>query len=169
MDNRKFESKSIIIGNLILQTVAVIMGGYVVMDILLKSDLEFEQFIDQYSNGTGSTRSIRSIVYIIYKYSGRIGCLIIFSLIAGGILLIWIKEFNSLRRYLHKEKLFKMGMVSDMDDDYKPESLFKSLRNLVHKDFGNQKKVKTYSRKELKEMKKKLSDIEKGKRRRSNK
>lgn len=156
----KFESKSSIIGGIILYGLFTLIGMIIVVYLVSLTEKEFTNVIDHYvSNGKGATIKTRSVINFIYTYLGRIGCIIF--LFIGDLLLFYtlFVEICTLRRYLHKEKLFKRGIVSNMDDDYKPQGLFKSLRNLFSKDFNYQNKRKLYSRKELKKMKKELEDL----------
>lgn len=72
-----------------------------------------------------------------------------------------MEEINTLRRYLRKEKLYKMGLVSDMDDDEKPKGLIKSIIQLFHKSKSSSPFASKYTRKKLREMKRELKEIEK--------
>lgn len=164
----KFESKSSIIGGIILYGLFTLIGMIIIAYLVTLTEKGFTNVIDHYvSNGKGATIKTRSIINFIYTYLGRIGCIVF--LFVGDLLLIYtlFVEICTLRRYLYKEKLFKKGIVSNMDDDFKPQSLFKLLINLLSKDINNQRNRKIYSKKELRKMKKELDDIMKGEHRRN--
>ena len=74
-----------------------------------------------------------------------------------------IEEINTLRRYLRKEKLFKQGLVADMDDDEKPKVFIGSIRQLFSKSKPSSAFASKYTRKELRKMKRELKEIEKEK------
>ena len=101
---------------------------------LLLNDSRFDEVIMHYINrGKGINIKTSKIVAVIYTYFGRKGCI---TFIFLGSLLIYnelFKEIQTLRRYLRKEKLYKMGLVSDMDDDEKPKGFIKSIIQLFHK------------------------------------
>lgn len=74
-----------------------------------------------------------------------------------------IEEINTFRRYLRKEKLFKQGLVSDMDDDEKPKGFIGSIRQLFSESRSSSVFASKYTRKELRKMKRELKEIEKKK------
>lgn len=162
MENKnKFNSKGSIVGGIVLFGIFTLIGLYTLFYLLLLNDIEFKEVIENYANsGRGATIKTTAIVNFIYTFLGKIGCIMFLSLGTLLLMLSTAKEIKTLRRYLHKEKLFKMGLVSDMDDDCKPLSLFKFIKSLFRKNKNNQRKVKIYSRRELKEMKRELLERE---------
>lgn len=169
MENKnKFDSKASIIGGMFLYGIFTLIGVLTFFYLLFLDNTEFTLVIEKYvDSGKGATLKTTAIVNFIYTFLGKEGCLIFLFLGCLLLLSVTIKDVKTLFRYLHKEKLFKMGLVNNMDDDYKPHSLFKSLKNLFNKEINNQRKRKIYSKKELRKMKKEMDNIDKGEQRRN--
>ena len=162
MSNKnKFESKASIIGGVIFYAFFVLACTSFLVYWLLLNDSQFDEVIMHYINrGKGINIKTSGIVAIIYTYGGRKGCI---TFMFFGTLLIYnelFKEVQTLRRYLRKEKLFKMGLVSDMDDDERPKGLIGSIRQLFRKSPASSFASK-YTRKKLRQMKRELKEIEK--------
>lgn len=157
----KFDSKASIIGGVIFYGIFTFIGLLMLVELLTLNEKYFDDIIENYiSNGKGINIKTRTIVNIIYSYFGRKGCIIF--LVFGNLILSYTlyKEIYTLRRYLHKEKLYKMGLVSNMDDDYKPVGLIKSIKQFFKKSGNTATSTVKYSRKDLRKMKKKLKDME---------
>lgn len=161
MENKnKFESKISIIGGIIFYGVFTLVGISTFFYLLSLSGNEFTEVIKKYAaSGKGATIKTTAIVNLIYTFFGRSGCIVF--LILGDLLILCtlLKEISTLRRYLHKERLFKMGLVSNMDDDDKPLGIVKRVKQLFKKSKGSS--VFKYTRKDLRKMKKELEDMEK--------
>ena len=162
MSNKnKFESKASIIGGIIFYGIFTLIGITMLFYLL---SLEPEVLIDvlkKYINsGKGATIKTTAVVAFIYTFLGSTGCIIFLCI--GNLLLMYstMEEINTLRRYLRKEKLFKMGLVSDMDDDERPRGLIGSIRLLFRKSPASSFASK-YTRKKLRQMKRELKEIEK--------
>ena len=164
----KFESKTSIVGGIIFYAFFSLSCTSFFIYWLLLSDSQFDDIIMRYiSRGKGINIKTSTIVYIIYTYLGRNGCI---TFIFLGSLLIYnelFKEIQTLRRYLRKEKLFRQGLVSDMDDDDKPKGFIGSIRQLFSKSRSSSTFASKYTRKELRKMKRELKEIEKEKRKKN--
>ncbi len=168
MNNKnKFESKSSMIGGIILYGIFTLVGITILFYLLALNNEAFIDIIEKYIlSGKGATIKTTAIIAFIYTFFGRIGCIIFLCI---GILLLMysaIEEIRTLHRYLRKEKLFKMGLVSNMDDDGKPQGLIKDIRQLFCKSEPSSSFVSKYSRKELRKMKRELKELEKKQRNR---
>lgn len=163
MNNKnKFESKSSMIGGIIFYGIFTLIGVMTFFYLLSLNSNEFRDTIKEYiGSGKGATIKTTAIIAFIYTLWGRVGCMIFLCI--GSFLLIYstMEEINTLRRYLRKEKLYKMGLVSDMDDDEKPKGLIKSIIQLFHKSKSSSPFASKYTRKKLREMKRELKEIEK--------
>lgn len=163
MENKnKFESKADIIWSIIIFSAIAIGGLWSNISLCLMDTDEFDKYIMKYiltSKGT----NLRSggIVATFYFNFGRIGCLSFLLFCNAIVFHVSFRYLNTLRRYLRKEKLYKMGLVSDMDDDEKPKGLIKSIIQLFHKSKSSSPFASKYTRKKLREMKRELKEIEK--------
>ncbi len=162
MENKnKFDTKANIWGGIILYGTFTLIGITTLVYLLSLNNIEFAEIIKKYiASGKGSTLKTTTFINLIYTFLGRPGCIIFLFL--GSLLLMYstIKEVKTLNRYLHKEKLYKMGLVSNMDDDYKPVGLIKSIKQFFKKSGNTATSTVKYSRKDLRKMKKKLKDME---------
>lgn len=162
MENKnKFDSKQSIIWKTIFNFCIALVALYYVVMLCLIDSVEFVKYIEHYiRSGTGISRGSSTIINVFYSGFGKIG--VILFLILCNFILWWMTftSLNRLRRYLHKEKLYKMGLVSNMDDDYKPVGLIKSIKQFFKKSGNTATSTVKYSRKDLRKMKKKLKDME---------
>lgn len=160
-NKNKFTSKKNIIGGIILYGVFTIAGLWILLSMLSLNESEFKESIEHYIKGAaGATIKTRALVNFVYTFFGRKGVILFFIFLTVVISLALTNEIRTLSRYLRKEKLFKLGLVSDMDDDHRPVGLFQFLKGLFRKPKTGRPQVKTYSRRELREMKKKLQELE---------
>lgn len=124
--------------------------------------VEFDEYIKDYiSNGTGAGARSSGLVVVFYSNFGRTGCLLFMFFCDAMVFCQSFSYLNTLRRYLRKEKLFKQGLVSDMDDDEKPKGFIGSIRQLFGKSKPSLAFASKYTRKELRKMKKELKEVEK--------
>ena len=163
----KFDSKISIIGGVVFFIFFSLACTSFLVYWLLLNDSQFNDIIMRYiDRGKGTNIKSSAVISIIYTYLGRNGCIAFMFL---GTLLMYnelFKEIQTLRRYLRKEKLFKMGLVSDMNDDEKPKGLIGSIRQLFCKSKSSSAFASQYSRRRLRKMKKELNEIEKRQKRR---
>lgn len=160
----KFDSKISIIGGVVFYFFFSLACTSFLVYWLLLNDSQFNDIIMRYiDRGKGINIKSSAVISIIYTYLGRNGCI---AFMFFGTLLMYnelFKEIQTLCRYLRKEKLFKQGLVSDMDDDEKPKGLIKSIRLLFSKRKPSSNSARGYSRKELRKMKRELKEIEQNK------
>ena len=163
MENKKkFESKANIIRAMIVFSIMALAGLLVNIHVCSMNADEFDEFIKDYiSTGTGTNLRSSGLVSVFYSNFGRTGCLVFVFFCDAMVFCQSFEYLNTLRRYLSKEKLYKMGLVSDMDDDEKPKSFIGSIRQLFCKSKSSSAFASQYSRRRLRKMKKELSEIEK--------
>ena len=165
MNNKnKFGTKSSMIGGIIFYGIFTFIGIILLLYLLSLDNAVLMEVLKKYiDSGKGATIKTTAIIAFIYTFLGSTGCIIFLCI---GILLLMystIEEINTLRRYLRKEKLFKQGLVSDMDDDEKPKGFIGSIRQLFSKSKPSSAFASKYTRKELRKMKRELKEIEKKK------
>ena len=159
---KKFESKADIIGGIIIFGIIALGDLWYNIFLCLMNVNEFDEYIKDYiSTGTGTNLRSSGLVAVFYSNFGRTGCLL-FLLFCNAMVFCQSFEYlNTLRRYLRKEKLYKMGLVSDMDDDEKPKGFIGSIRQLFYKSKSSSTFASQYSRRRLRKMKRELNEIEK--------
>lgn len=161
MENKnKFTSKGDIIGGIVLYGIFALVGIGFLCYFFSLDELKFKEIIEHYINGaSGANLKNGAIVNLIYTIGGKTGCIIFLILSIFLLSYITLKEIFKLRRFLCKERLFKQGLVADMDDDHVSRSLFVILKGLFsRKSFF--RKPKIYSRKELRRMQQEIEESE---------
>ena len=159
---KKFEFKEDIIRGIIIFGIIALAGLHWCISLYLMDVDEFDEYIKDYiSTGTGTNLRSSGLVAVFYSKFGRTGCLLFLFFCDAMVFCQSFEYLNTLRRYLRKEKLYKMGLVSDMDDDEKPKGLIKSIKQLFSKSKPSSSFEAKYSRKELRKMKRELKEIEK--------
>ena len=163
MENKKkFDSKADIIWSMIVFFIIALAGLWANIYVGSMNADEFDKYIKNYiSNGTGAGARSSGFVAVFYSNFGRIGCLLFVFFCNAMVFCQSLEYLNTLSRYLRKEKLYKMGLVSDMDDDEKSKGLIKSIIQLFHKSKSSSPFASKYTRKKLREMKRELKEIEK--------
>ena len=163
MENKKkFEFKENIFWSMIVFLIIALAGLWASIYVCSMNADEFNEYIKHYiSNGTGAGARSSGLVSVFYSNFGRTGCLLFIFFCDAMVFCQSFEYLNTLRRYLRKEKLYKMGLVSDMDDDEKPKGLIKSIKQLFSKSKPSSSFEAKYSRKELRKMKRELKEIEK--------
>ena len=158
---KKFEFKEDIIWGIIIFSIMALAGLHYCISLYLMDVDEFDEYIKDYiSTGTGTNLRSSGLVAVFYSKFGRTGCLLFLFFCDAMVFCQSFEYLNTLRRYLRKEKLFKMGLVSDMDDDERPRGLIGSIRQLFRKSPASSFASK-YTRKKLRQMKRELKEIEK--------
>ncbi len=168
MENeKKFESKADIVWSIIIFSIIALADLWYNIFLCLMDVDEFDKYIKEYiSTAKGTSMRSSGIVAVFYSNFGRTGCLLFLLFCNAIIFHVSFGYLNTLRRYLRKEKLYKMGLVSDMDDDEKPQGLIKRMRLLFSKKKTSSSFARVYSRKELRKMKRELKELEKKQRNR---
>ncbi len=161
MENKKkFEFKEDIFWSMIVFLIIALIGLHCNISLYLMDVDEFDEYIKDYiSTGTGTNLRSSGLVAVFYSNFSRTGCLLFFC--DAMVFCQSFEYLNTSRRYLRKEKLFKMGLVSDMDDDEKPKGFIGSIRQLFSKSKSSSAFVRQYSRRRLKKIKKELKVMEK--------
>ena len=162
MENKKkFEFKENIFWSMIVFLIIALADLWYNIFLCLMNTNEFDEYIKDYiSTGTGTNLRSSGLVAVFYSKFGRTGCLLFLFFCDAMVFCQSFEYLNTLRRYLRKEKLYKMGLVSDMDDDEKPKGLIKSIKQLFSKSKPSSSFEAKYSRKELRKMKRELNEIE---------
>ena len=162
MENKKkFEFKENIFWSMIVFLIIALAGLWASIYVCSMNADEFNEYIKHYiSNGTGAGARSSGLVSVFYSNFGRTGCLLFIFFCDAMVFCQSFEYLNTLRRYLRKEKLYKMGLVSDMDDDEKPKGLIESIKQLFSKSKPSSSFEAKYSRKELRKMKRELNEIE---------
>ena len=159
---KKFEFKENIFWSMIVFLIIALAGLWASIYVCSMNADEFNEYIKHYiSNGTGAGARSSGLVSVFYSNFGRTGCLLFVFFCDAMVFCQSFEYLNTLRRYLRKEKLYKMGLVSDMDDDEKPKGFIGSIRQLFCKSKSSSAFTRQYSRRRLKKMKKELNEIEK--------
>ena len=159
---KKFESKADIIWGIIIFGIIALGGLWYNIFLCMMNTDEFDSFFkERVLSGTGTNLRSSGLLSVFYSNFGRMGCLLFLFFCNAMVFCQSFEYLNTLRRYLRKEKLYKMGLVSDMDDDEKPKGLIGSIRQLFCKSKSSSAFARQYSRRRLKKMKRELNEMEK--------
>jgi hypothetical protein len=133
-----FKWKSTYYSNLVIMTIFVIAGTWLVFRTFMHSE---QEIIDLYMSRDFIGRARQKMAIGIQKFIvsnwGKQGLEITYGTIAFGAYYLFIKEFFEFRRFLKKEKLFKQGLVDNMYDDHKPRSIFQIIKWVFSKKERN--------------------------------
>jgi hypothetical protein len=88
-------------------------------------------FGQQESSGNSSHRGVQAIEMILVKCFGKFGVVTIPILAIIEFSYFLIKEVFEFSRFLKKDKLYKQGLVNNLEDDYIPVSFFQAIRNVL--------------------------------------
>ena len=147
----KFKSSSIYITRLIVYVIGVFAFSWLLFRLLNSTEQELiNRYSDQELIGGASQRGSKSLQRFLVNRFGKEGLIAIPLLVLIGVVYELFKEFAEYNRYLRKSKLFKRGLVSNMDDDQESVSIIRRIKNLYN---PNSKKYPS-NRMMLKELKK---------------
>lgn len=148
---KKFKPNSIYMYHLLIYIVGFILSLYTFIRFINSTEQELvDIFLRQELTGSAKQRGAQAIERIIVYYLGKEG--IVAVPFIGVIVLLnkFIKELLEYLRFLKKNKLFRQGLVNNLDNDYIPTPFLKRLKNIF------KAKYKVYpSSKEMKEALKK--------------
>jgi hypothetical protein len=150
-----FKWKSAYYRNLIGLSVFVIAFTWLFVNtIMLTEEQIFDLFMNRGLIGRARQRMAIGIEKFIVRNWGKNGLVITNMVITAGAYYIFLKEFFEFRRFLKKEKLFKQGLVDNMYDDHKPQSIFQLIKWVFSKKERN-------TRQKYKDIDKLQKDLEK--------
>jgi hypothetical protein len=150
-----FKWKSTYYSNLVIMTIFVIAGTWLFFRTLMHSDQEiFDLYMNRDLIGRARQKMAIGIEKFIVGNWGKNGLVITNVIIASGAYYFFLKEFFEFRRFLKKEKLFKQGLVDNMYDDHKPQSIFQIIKWVFSKKERN-------TRQKYKDINKLQKDLEK--------
>lgn len=133
------------------------LGNYFIISTCFLTSAEFHyKFSNWVVSGSAEMKRADALIIFTYKYFGRNGIL---ALGTGMLLIVdleTIGSFLKLVRYHRKNRLYKRGLVTNLDDDYEFPRLSVLLKNLFTKDKSKRKRVAFRSKKEYREMRKRL-------------
>ncbi|MDR3286494.1 MAG: hypothetical protein LBT27_03530 [Prevotellaceae bacterium] len=143
--------------------IALTLGFWLVLSIY---NLSEEEVYSHYSNikitGDTNQRFSMALTKIMVKLFGKSGIISILSIVLLLGIYLLIKEIKEFSRYKYKCRLYHEGIIKDIydiEDDYDPKGLIKSIKNLFSKTKKKQYKYPT--KKELKNIEKKINDMRK--------
>jgi len=110
------------------------LNGYAEQELL-------EIFGEQDLIGSSGQRGAQVIQMLIVNKLGKLGMTSLATVFVIGALLLFINEFREFIRFLKKDKLYKQGLVNNLEDDYVPVSFFQAIRNFFQ---PKNKKTKEY-------------------------
>jgi hypothetical protein len=148
---RNFKRKSQYFSHFILYLIWLSGGIWILVWGLKTPERELIDFFsNQELSGSSSQRGAQIIEQILANKFGKLGLLSVPVFGILGILYLFIKDLKEYMRYIHKNKLFKAGLVDNLDDDIRQKSIIKSIRDT----FSIKKNKKKYAKKNIKKMKK---------------
>jgi hypothetical protein len=139
------------------------MGIWFFFHIMPMTDGElYDEVINQDLIGDAKQNFAILLQIIIAKKFGKTGLLILVGILTILLTHLLIKGIKEFRRYKYKCKLYHEGIIKDIFDiydDYEPKGLIKSIKNLFSKT--KKKRYKYPTKKELKNIEKKINDMSK--------
>jgi len=113
-----------------------------------KSEIELiRQYGVQELMGSSGQRSAQAIEMVLINTWGKAGLLGFLFIFLSGVLYSMVKEILEYRRFLKKDRLYNMGLVNNLYDDYQPKSIIQILKGLFRKKQKVRKKQYTSSKK----------------------
>jgi hypothetical protein len=151
MSVKKFKSKKQYYIHLLFDLIGLSIAIWLISWIITTNEQELiSYFSNQELSGSSSQRGAQIIEQILAEKWGKTGLISIPLLVSCGILYELIREIREYIRYINKEKLYKAGLVDNLDDDIRQKSIIKSIRDI----FSIKKNKKKYAKKNIKKMKK---------------
>ena len=133
--------------------------NYLVINFYLMSSVEFQEFFSNWSvTGSAEQKRAGALIVFTYKYFGRNGILTLTTIMVLLVDLETIGDFLKFVRYHRKNRLYKRGLVTNLDDDYEFPRLSVLVKNLFTKDRSKRKRIAFRSKKEYREMRNKLEN-----------
>lgn len=131
--------------------------NYIDIYTYFMSPLEFHDFFSNWSvTGSAAQKRAGALIIFTYKYFGRNGILVLGTTMTLIVDLETIGSFLKLVRYHRKNRLYKRGLVTNLDDDYEFPRLSVLIKNLFTKDKSKRRRIAFRSKKEYREMRKKF-------------
>ncbi|MFW5983572.1 MAG: hypothetical protein ACOCQ4_03665 [bacterium] len=150
-ENIKFKSNSTYITRLIIYIIGIAVFGWLLYRLINSTEHELiQRYSEQELIGGASQKGAKSLQRFLINKFGKEGLIAVPLLVIIGVVYELLKEFGEYNRYLRKSKLFRRGLVSNLDDDYEPVSIFKRVRNI----FGSKSKKNPSNKKMRKELRK---------------
>ena len=134
-NNKKFKSKKTYIIHFIIYIIGITFGIWILFFLINLTEQEvIDIFLSQELIGSAKQRGAQALQrFIIYNF-GKRGLLLIMSLIVIGIFYEMLKEFAEYLRFIKKTKLFKQGLVNNLDDDFPRQNVFKFIYRKIVKE-----------------------------------
>ena len=149
--NKKFKSNSTYIVRFAIYIIGIIAFSWVLIRLFNATEQELVQrYSEQELIGGASQRGSKALQRFLINKFGKEGLIAIPLLVIIGVVYELLKELSEYFRFLKKSKLFRQGIVNNLDDDYESVSIFKRIRNL----FGSKSKKYPSNKKMRKELRK---------------
>lgn len=126
------------------------MSAWTLEDVANMTESEVRgNWLYQELSGDAKGRGAQGIQMLLVYYFGKNGIMFVLVLSVLGFTYHMIKEIREFKRYIKKDRLFRMGLVNDLYDDYKPKSLREHIILLFRKEKDKIIRKKYPSRKKM--------------------
>lgn len=150
-ENKKFKSNSTYITHFVIYIIGISLAVWVLFRLTNSTEQELiNRYFEQELIGGASQRGAQVLQRILINNFGKFGLVAIPLIGVIGLLNVLFKELFDYFRFLNKSKLFKQGLVNNLDDDYESVSIFERARSL----FGLKSKKYPSNKKMRKELRK---------------
>lgn len=150
-ERKVFKENHVYYINIIIKIIGIIAAIWLIIWLQCKSQQEIiELFSEQKLIGTGRQRGSRALQSFLVNKWGKTGIL---SIPIIGFILLLKSTANIIFeyiRYINKMKLYKRGLVNNLDDDYQSVNLFISIKNIIVSKFTKKQKKNYPSKKNMK-------------------
>lgn len=149
-NKKKFKSNKTYITYCVIYIIGVSLISWVLIRLINSTE---QELIVRYSKqeliGGAKQRSAQALQSLLVNKLGKSGLVAI--PIIGLFFLIYemLKEFAEYLRFIKKSKLFKQGLVNNLDDDFPRQNVFKFLYRKIVKE----KSYKKANKEKIEEMK----------------
>ena len=150
-ENKKFKSNSTYITHFVIYIIGISLAVWVLFRLTNSTEQELiNRYSEQELIGGASQRGAQALQRMLINKFGKFGLVAIPLIGVIGLLNVLLKELFEYSRFLKKSKLFRRGLINNLDDDYESISIFKRVRNLFDsksKKYPSNKKMRKELRK----------------------
>jgi hypothetical protein len=148
---KKFKSNSTYITRFAIYIIGVIAFSWVLIRLVNATEQELiQRYSEQELIGGASQRGAKALQRFLINKFGKEGLVAVPLLVIIGVVYELFKELSEYSRFVKKSRLFRRGIVNNLDDDYETVSIFKRLRNIFDsksKKYPSNKKMRKELRK----------------------